>query len=446
MKKIYSLSLVALFAISATAQVMTQAESFKPATFNGKKMLQMEGTMDRSTQALEGDFKLTKRAAKAAGVSDTLDYLRPFGAFFVGMSSDLGQYYPRIICDTVDTMTFRNNSAIYSGSNTYWMMVSSQGTGIDTAWNLELEPLPEAGYYYPMPSLVILDETDEENITVLNSYQYGSAYADKAYVLAKPEYAMPLTTCAMYTDTLLEPKHGGNDMWAVGAGDYGKYAYGSNLNVGTAEAPYYADTLVTLFDNLTTMHIDSAFLTIYNFDANSIAEMIPAGATIQLELLPVGINAQGKIVIGSTPYATASATNTDAYAENFNDGGVMASLNFAFGTKNALGGFTPKPVDISGPFVARLSGFSSNGCDFGIYSDNYYSESQTYFVIDGGMYGLWRDPNNILLSLNATFVEKSAQGVENVETKAIKAEKMIRDGQLIIKKGDKEFNVLGAQL
>ena len=142
----------------------------------------------------------------------------------------------------------------------------------------------------------------------------------------------------------------------------------------------------------------------------------------------------------------ATATNTDAYAENFNDGGIMASLNFAFGTKNALGGFTPKPVDISGPFVARLSGFSSNGCDFGIYSDNYYSESQTYFVIDGGMYGLWSDPNNILLSLNATFVEKSAQGVENVETKAIKAEKMIRDGQLIIKKGDKEFNVLGAQL
>ena len=444
MKKIYSLSLVALFAISATAQVMTQAESFKPATFNGKKMLQMEGTMDRSTQALEGDFKLTKRAAKAAGVSDTLDYLRPTGAFFVGMSSDLGLYNPRIICDTVDTMTFYNNSAIHSGSNTYWMMVSSQGIGIDTAWNLELEPLPEAYYYYPIPSLVILDETDEENITVLNSYQYGSAYADKAYVFAKPEYALPLTTCAMYTDTLYDEDS--QDYWAVGAEPYGKYAYGSNLNVSDTETPYYADTLITLFDNLTTMHIDSAFLAIYNFDANSIAEMIPAGATIQLELLPVGINAQGKIVIGSTPYATASATNTDAYVYNLSNGGIVASLNFAFGTKNALGGFTPQPVDISGPFAARLSGFSSNGCDFGIYTDYYYSESQTYFVIDGGMYGLWRDPSNILLSLNATFVAKSAQGVENVETKAIKAEKMIRDGQLIIKKGDKEFNVLGAQL
>ena len=38
------------------------------------------------------------------------------------------------------------------------------------------------------------------------------------------------------------------------------------------------------------------------------------------------------------------------------------------------------------------------------------------------------------------------QGVEEIDEPARKAQKMIRDGQLIIKKGGKEFNVLGAEL
>ena len=441
MKKISSLLLVALFSVSAMAQVQSKAEQMMPAQMNAKHSVQMKGEMDLTPATLNLTQNKKAAANAAAAAADTLDYLRPVGAFFVGMSSDLGLYYPRIICDTIDSLTFYNNSALHTGNQMYWWLNSAQGSFLDTTWNLVLDPLPEAYYYYPMPSLVTVD-ADGENI--LNSYQYGSYHADNSVVLAKPDYTMPLTTCAMYTDTLIEPDNG-QDYWAVGAGTYGKYAYGSNLNVGTEAAPVYPDTLMVLFDNMSTMYMDSAFLTIYNYDANSIAEMIPAGATITLDLLPLGVQ-NGQTVILPTPISTATATNTDAYVYNFSGGGVVASLNFAFGTKNSLGGFTPTPITYSGPFVARLSGFSSNGCNFGIYSDYYYSDYQTYFVINGNMTGLWKSPNNILLSLNAMFVDRSQQGVENVAGDAMKPVKIIRDGQVLIQKGEKLYNVMGAEL
>jgi hypothetical protein len=62
------------------------------------------------------------------------------------------------------------------------------------------------------------------------------------------------------------------------------------------------------------------------------------------------------------------------------------------------------------------------------------------------MTGLWKSPNNILLSLNAMFVDRSQQGVENVAGDAIKPVKIIRDGQVLIQKGEKLYNVMGAEL
>lgn len=443
MKKILSLSLVALFAVSALAQQLAKAEQLKPVQFNeNAQRVQKDAVLENATPV---ELTLPSRKAKAtlaAAQADTLDYLRPSGAFFVGMSSDLGQYYPRIICDTVDTMTFYNVSAKHTEDSLFWVLTSSSGTFVDTTWNLELDPLPESFYYYPMPSLVTVDTAYE----IVTSYQYGSAYADKSYVLAKPAYTMPLTTCAMYTDTLNDEDS--QDFWIVSAGDLGTYSYGSNLNMKDVfgfSSNYYVDTLITVWDNLTTLYADSAFLTIYRRTGSSIAEAIPAGASIKLELFPLGFNAQGKMVIDwNNPITSTSATNADANLYPFNNGGFIASLNFAFGKKNALGGFTPEPVYINGPFVTVLSGISSNGCDFGIYTDYFYSEGQTYFVVKGGIYQIWRHPSNILLSINSQFVAEAPQGVENTSDD-VKPVKVIRDGQILIQKGEKTFTVMGTE-
>ena len=57
------------------------------------------------------------------------------------------------------------------------------------------------------------------------------------------------------------------------------------------------------------------------------------------------------------------------------------------------------------------------------------------------------EAGNEAKKIEVTFVtgEKSEEGIENVNSN-LKAYKLIRDGQLIIKRGDKEFNVIGSQL
>lgn len=443
MKKILSLSLVALFAVSALAQQPTKAEQLKPVQFNANaQRVQKEAILENVTPV---ELTLPSRKAKAALTEneavDTLCYDRPDGAFFAGITGDLNMFYPRIICDTVDTMTFYNTSLKHTADSLFWILESSSGTYVDTTWNLELDPLPESFYYYPMPSLVTVDSAYE----IVTSYQYGSADADNAHVLAKPDFTMPLTTCAMYTDTLVRST--GRDWYAVSApSKYGKYIYGSNLNVGSlwGKSSILVDSIVTVWDNLTTLYADSAFLTIYSNDVTTAAEAIPAGATIKLELFPLGVNAQGKLVIDwNNPITSASATNENAYVYPYTDGsGFIGSLNFAFGKKNALGGFTPEPIYIKGLFVTVLSGISSNGCDFGIFSDYYYDYGQSYCVANGGIYNFWN--SNILLSINSKFVADAPEGVEETSND-VKPIKVIRDGQILIQKGEKTFTVMGTE-
>lgn len=437
MKKILTLSLVTFMTLSVAAQVQV-AEQVRPMSNSNIKSQteQKTAVLDNSTKA-----SITPRRATVSE-SDALCYLRPQGGFNVGVSSDFGMYYPMILVDDVE-FTLRNISNLTSKDSLWWYFPTANGIYYDYAWDyVAKKPLDyttqiEAGYMIYTP---ILGTEDLEG-NVNNMYQWGAEYSNNSVIISRLEEPMPMTTCAMYDGV------GAGDFYMIGAGQYGEYAYGSNLKLEFEDEPgvvYIPDTMVVIYDNLTTLWMDSLFLPIYNRNANSVADMIPAGAEIKFDILKVELK-DNTFMIGDVITST-TATQADLYAEQFSNGtGYLGVLNAAFGAKNSFGGFRPEPLTVTGMFAVQISGFSSNGCNFGVYADYNYPTGDTFFKFANTFSRIWQGGGNIGLSINAMFTDPQTDAVENINaTNGV--EKVVVDGQVLIRKGDKTYNVLGAEV
>lgn len=460
MKKIFTLSLVAVFAISAMAQHVSFRNSDARAMAKANRI---EKKLDANRQLMTQEEHQAVRAAKAArvaaDVADTLQWIRPYGAFFANSK------LPMLISDTTSHLEFYDASALHTGDSLYWGAYANDQLYLlsDSAFQPYMN-YPEAlgatlqaGYEYTMP---ILFTADAEGY-VLQTYQHGKGlgdnyraiaaaypqyaenynmlaqYADHPVIYVRPEETMSITTCALYTDSLIGEGYPYDD-FPLSRDSAGNYLYGTGFVQGTKTV----DTLVVIFDNLSTMWLDSATLEVYSHVEN----MIPAGAEVKLEIVPAGMNQDYQWVIGTQVLATAVATQTDLTGVNpFSDGsGYYGYLNFAFGAKNALGGFSPAPVTIDGVFAVRIILNNAQGNNFGIYSDYYYPEGQSFFLIDGALRGYYW--SNMNLSLNAKFVAPEVEAVEAVKGDAVKPVKEFRNGQVLILKGEKVYNVMGVEL
>lgn len=454
MKKMISLSLVALFAISAMAQKLDVAKSFSRSTVRTSRVEKVI----KAPAMPYSEYKVPSRAAQAAAAvkEDTLQFIRPLGAFFTDV------VVPIILSDE-GNVTFYDYSKIYSGNKLYWGMISEGQLYMvgDSANQPALtwpgkdengeELYMEAGDAWRVPMLFTADEGGN----IMKTYSWGAGlkelyaeypayasfvdYADP-HIYVRPDYTMPITTCAMYTDTILDgQEHMPFDDFPVGDGQ-GGYAWGTGMKMKDNTV---IDTLIVVFDNLPahTLWMDSATLSLFS----NVQNMIPAGAEVKIELVPAGMNQNYQWVFGNKVLATAIATQTDLYGVKAfqTGGGYYGYLDFAFGAKNGLGGFTPAPVSITGPFAAKIILNNAQGNNFGIYSDYYYPDGQSFFFYKGNLYGY--GAMNIHLSLNAKFIDKE-QGVENTKAAGIQPVKVIQNGQVLIKKGEKLYNVMGAEL
>ncbi|MBR1480511.1 MAG: hypothetical protein IJ609_01070 [Paludibacteraceae bacterium] len=463
MKKIFTLSLVAVFAISAMAQhVSFRNSDARALTKTNSVVKHIDANRQLMTQDEYSAFKAAKKAQQATAaeeLADTLQWIRPYGAFFANAM------LPILITDTAD-ITFIDASSLHVADSLYWgLFAENQLYQLsDSANQPYLDYLPAIGaesfqaegeYYMPM-----LFTTDAEGY-VNQTYSYGGGlaeyyqsmadaypdyasyysmlaqYAAEPAILTRPAEPMSITTCAMYTDTLIGDGSPIDD-YMINGDPYGSYLYGTGFQFSATKT---VDTLVVIFDNLSTLWTDSATLELYS----DVEDMIPAGAEVKLEIVPAGMNQNYQWVIGDQVLASAVATQTDLYGKGqYQSGTYYAYLDFAFGAKNALGGFSPAPATIDGVFAVKIILNNAQGNNFGIMSDYYYPEGQSFYLVDGKLLGnYW---SNMNLSLHAKFVDPQAQAVETVEGDAVKPVKEFRDGQVIIRKGDKLFNVMGVEL
>jgi len=105
----------------------------------------------------------------------------------------------------------------------------------------------------------------------------------------------------------------------------------------------------------------------------------------------------------------------------------------------------PIKKNITGEFFITISGLNGEGANFGLYGDgaDYAGYGDTYYIGNGKFRNLFGI--NALISVNAAIDESGTQALDRVED-GIKAHKAIENGQIVIVKGDKKFNLLGAEL
>ncbi len=452
MKKIVTLSLVVLMASSVMAQDLRSVDN-STLRLNKSEMYSQKKTLGEASVA-KTITDPAIRKARLNGETDTLYYLRPFGSFFGGSYPNGNSSYPRIyISDTTDVV-FENASLIHSGDSTMvWGFTAASGQMYAIAedkWDCDyIEAgfqLDSAGSAFYMPWLAQLDD----ELNVKGSFQYGSKYADRAAIIVLPDWDIAITNCATYTDTVF----GGNDFYRVGFSSESPYAYGTGLKLS---ATLVVDTFVTTYENFGRFKADTITINVYSENAEA-AKMIPAGKSVKLELFAMDYQKteEGKIksvysdsLIASFDITSANIDNAEEYDLSGGSKLYVGDINLAFGAKNALGGFSPQPVVLDGPFYMVLSGMSQEGLDFGIFCDYYYPEGNTYFLAGGHSYSYnMGKGSNMAVSIHGYFTDEEAPetGVEEILSNSNNAQKVLIDGQIYIVRDGKTFNVLGAEV
>lgn len=152
--------------------------------------------------------------------------------------------------------------------------------------------------------------------------------------------------------------------------------------------------------------------------------------------------------VNNTAYAASSMVNGDTYAKKF--GAEDFFTLFCIGVKNGAAVDTVA-VELAsdGEYINEwtyvdLSVLGEiDGLTFGMTSSDasaYGINTPAYFAMDN--FGAAK-PEGYVAPERAKFPEE--QGVENTNA-AVKAVKVIRNGQVVILRGEKAFNILGAEL
>lgn len=407
MKKIFSFALVAVMAISANATQTMKAEKIKP-TINHHHLQMTE--VQKQAYALKGE-KI--QHVVAAGATDTLYYGRPNYAWNWGFTPEFGAYnFAAISISTQDTLRFiKDSKTVHTTAQFGWFV---NGQDLQNYSNELIYALPnqlqEGGQYY-MPLLA-----DENS----NQYMYGES-EDEQFIIAGNAWdgMQPFTKCAMYTSTVAE--NSGWDCYSMAWDNAGNYFMGTGMDM-TSQGLGLIDNFVTYFGTPhEAMSVDTISLFVYSSQANPIG---PDGLTL--------------IVTQDFENAIAGYKAMNANLVDWSQsqtGTYIGLLNF------------PVKFTVQGEFAVLLSGFNGQNTKIGCMTDveNWYTFSgdidPTYFITSNGQ--LYSFGNNIALSFNACF-GNAPQGIENNEA-GVKATKAVVDGKIVINKGGKQYNVLGAQ-
>ncbi len=436
MKKIFTLALIAGMAISVMAQSQaTKAElSAKKATDSGLRTTRI------AMEQLTPDFKVYKngalprhiapRAAAAAAAADTAFYLLKMeDGLYAGVSPTAGMYYPMILTKATEDVTFYNFSVFASEEQFGWFLgeVSDEYMlSQDTDLVIPAGEIEAGAGYQATPIFATASGAE---------YKYGGTEEHQYWYTFSPDAYLYMTKCHMYTSTVFSEDGSDYSPWMLTAEM--PYLFGSGIdlsaypNIGMGQV----DTIGTPwgFAGMTTK-IDS--ITIFVISRNSTSVQI--GNSLKLALHPVTIQGNQYLIDTDTELASHTATDVDITFSH--------TVQDQQGASHTMGVVTfPIKKNITGEFFITISGLNGEGANFGLYGDgaDYAGYGDTYYIGNGKFRNLFGI--NALISVNAAIDESGTQALDRVED-GIKAHKAIENGQIVIVKGDKKFNLLGAEL
>lgn len=324
-----------------------------------------------------------------ASFDDSQYYYTP-GMMHAGVSPTGGLYYPVLNVPFQDSLDYHNYWV--NEVSPAWYLTNSAHTQLETSSETYKAFYAIGDYYLPEVGAGIQKSRTGDTTYNFLPYSYGEAYAARAYVASGAyEGVKPaMTLCGMWADTV-----GGKsqDLYSIGGGSAGKYAYGTNLTI----QGYRLDTLAQLVRGISPMKINSIYVPIYGQSTDSIGSMLPNGAKVKVELFPIR---NGRL-FPAQPFATAYFSAADyTPTSNFKYIGVVKVV---FKEKDELGVETEVPVFTPDSFGVMFTGFNEQNCNFGVRADYYCPRTNTtYFRNKGSWSTIWTGGgHNIALTFDA---------------------------------------------
>ena len=387
MKKFTLLSAV-LVAGMATAQV----EMTAPVNMEVRKaeFKSIEMTAEVTMEEWNAEYVANQKKAAAADYA-AHDYYFVDGMLHSGLTP---QFYslsmPLIMLPYMDSVVWTN----YYGPTNWYMshndeLVAEESETYVTGYGIE-------GMYY-------LPYTTDHTLTLdgetynIKGYMYGEA-AGKGGAAVTSAYTpitistgenVPMTLCGMETSTM--NNESGNDLYQIGAGARGTYAYGTNL-IANTETGATADTILSTVRNLSPLKISAINIPVYN-DGSTPA--FPEDAEVKIELFAADLlkgiiytdSILGEVVVTIDNYLEVTAT--------------LGTITAVFQIEDILGGMMDAPVVVEGDFVVQITGYNESGCNFGIFADYYTPGGTTYYRVAGKYTPIFSASSNLAIGYDA---------------------------------------------
>lgn len=399
MKKIFTLALAACSVLAVSAKELQKVDHSAMKLEKAK----MVSDLTKRNMFTKGEA----RTLAAGGEADTVFYGLPMYAFHQGYNPQGYTYYGSYIIASVDdSLVFYNASAQHNGYVYGWYVNGVNpydgSTNPYIADSLVFwtptDGIEEDGYYY-VPELL-----NSEGGT----YQFGSADEDGTLIWASPASYVGMTSADVDDESFAAYSWSSNTDYFMGTGMF----YGSDT----------LDTYVTFIgapNATTTVDTISLFFWTHNLTGPF------ANQTAGLSMVLFDEN-------GNNIGAYKATAKDIAWSQA---GGIMVGqLNFAI------------TASFHGEAQCYLTGFNNPGVSIGCMTDdnplngNHWSCPATYIVYKNRLVSFG---NNIGVFFNAKF--GGTTDVEN-HTEAVKVSKQLKDGKIVIVKGSKSYNVLGAEL
>ena len=387
MKKFTLLSAV-LVAGMATAQV----EMTAPVNMEVRKaeFKSIEMTAEVTMEEWNAEYVANQKKAAAADYA-AHDYYFVDGMLHSGLTP---QFYslsmPLIMLPYMDSVVWTN----YYGPTNWYMshndeLVAEESETYVTGYGIE-------GMYY-------LPYTTDHTLTLdgetynIKGYMYGEAAGKggaavtSAYtpiMISTGEY-IPMTLCGMETSTM--NNESGNDLYQIGAGARGTYAYGTNL-IANTETGVTADTILSTVRNLSPLKISAINIPVYN-DGSTPA--FPEDAEVKIELFAADLlkgiiytdSVLGEVVVTIDNYLEVTAT--------------LGTITAVFQIEDILGGMMDAPIVVEGDFVVQITGYNESGCNFGIFADYYTPGGTTVYKVGGKYTPIFSASSNLAIGYDA---------------------------------------------
>ena len=358
-------------------------------------------------QVAPEQMKLQKMEAKSIQMTKevTLNAWTGYSKKVANASYDLVDYY------AVEGMLYGGHDANWGAYNLGMIMVPAFNNVVfenlygPTTWTIGGETVEEntetLEYGILEPGLYNLPQTTDhtwqyDDTTLLNvkGYLYGST-ASNQYLIPGANHMVadeiiPMTQCEKYCDPLYSES--GSDFYIVSAGSLGcPYAYGTDLVYNGKSL----DTIISAVRNISPLKINQINMPVYNSAATTVAELLPEGAQVKVELIAADLT-QGRIYADSV-YASTIIAAEDCQVF----GGGPASMVAKFFEEDPFGGMMEVAVVCPGDFVVQITGYNEGNCDFGFLTDYYAPTGSTLFVVNGKYTEFWTGGSNLAISYEA---------------------------------------------